>query len=296
LCASLSAVALFVVLPAPHSRDTSPTAQASLSYGNDRDHDLLADVFETFLGTNPQDPDSDADGIPDGFEYVLRSNPLDWVSRPAFEPTLRMSACVEGSMLRITFYLLPADPHEIEAYSAFLYACNQSVSNRLIDISAIVPRSVTEAGVSSFSGITASCFTFSFPIAMIERIAPVSIGMAARISGVCQADIISLDVVDGVPIMARGAGIPPEVDPSVDDQHLPWDPLTDDVPDTWGDQQVCVTSQVEVGTDAGITTYEITSAGCDALINRSCPPDCSSRVGGTVTTIDYAFLIASVGF
>src|SRR5262245_22435865 len=293
-CTAITVVALVAVSPGPDSPIAVPVAQASMSYAIDRDRDLLGDVFERHLGTNLHDPDTDADGIPDGFEYILRSDPLDSQSRPTLKPTLRMSACFSGGFLRITFYILPADVSELTAFACFLLTGHQAGRQPPIDISAMVPTSVTEADMASYSGVCASAFTLAFPMSIIKRIAPVSIGMAAKISGVCQADVVNIDVVDGVPMVARGMGIPPEIDPTVDDQHLPWDPLTDDVPDNWGDQQVCVTSQTEVGCDNGIATYEITSAGCDSSVNRSCPPSCASRVGGTVTSIDYAFLIASV--
>jgi hypothetical protein len=209
-------------------------------------------------------------------------------------PTLRMSACFANDMLRVTFYLLPADPNELQAFTCFLLSGNQTAKKVPIDISAMIPASVTEADLTTYHGISSTAFTLSFPMSLVKQIAPLSLGMAAKISGSCHADIVNVEVVDGIPMVARGMGIPVEIDPTVDDQHLPWDPLSDDVPDNWGDQQICVTSQTEVGTQDGVVTYEITSAGCDSSLNRSCPPSCASRVGGTVTSIDYAFLIASV--
>jgi len=286
-------LALVAVSPGPNSPDVS-SAQASISYACDRDHDLLSDSFEHFLGTNIHDPDSDGDGYPDGLEYMLRSDPLDPQSVPVIKPTLRMGACFVSGNLRVTFYVLPADVRQLQAFKAYLFTGRQVGSQAPLDISAIVPSSVSEADVSTFHGMASSAFTISFPMSLIKTMAPMSLGMAARISGVCQADIVNIDVIDGVPMIGRGLGIPAWIDPTVDDQHLPWDPLTDDVPDNWGDQQVCVTTQQEVGTDCGVTTYEITSAGCDSSVNRACPPSCSSRVGGTVSTIDYAFLITSV--
>lgn len=43
----------------------------------DSDGDGIADVVETVLGTNPNNPDSDNDGIPDGVEVRIGSDPLD---------------------------------------------------------------------------------------------------------------------------------------------------------------------------------------------------------------------------
>ncbi|MFO0982269.1 MAG: hypothetical protein U1E76_11125 [Planctomycetota bacterium] len=293
LFTSLSVAVWFLLAPGSLPVTPGHVALASMGYSTDRDHDLLSDAFEQFLDTQPQDADSDGDGIPDGFEFVLRSNPRDPASRPTIKPGMRMSAFQDGENLKVTFYLLPADITQLEAYSCYLLANNQSRVPP-IDISSMIPAGVTETGLSVYKGILASSFSLSLPLSLVKRVAPVSIGMAARISGVAFADVLRVDMVDGVPMIARGLGIPPEVDPSIDQNNLPWDPLSDDVPDDWGDQQICVTGQTEVGCDQGVATYEITSAGCDAQVNRACPPNCSSRVGQTVTTIDYAFLIASV--
>jgi hypothetical protein len=44
---------------------------------NDTDGDLLPDVIEIGLGTNPNNPDTDGDGIPDGVEVRQGTDPLD---------------------------------------------------------------------------------------------------------------------------------------------------------------------------------------------------------------------------
>jgi hypothetical protein len=290
---ALSLAFLLCGSPGPGPGVSSSEAVASMSFASDRDHDLLCDSFEKYLGTSFMDPDTDGDGVPDGFEFLLRSNPLDRTSRVSLKPGMRLGAYVSGTNLKITLYIVPAEVTQLEAFSCFLLSSGPG-RHVPIDISSMIPGGVTETGVASYCGVIASSFSISLPLDLVSHMAPVSIGMAARISGQAYADVVHVDMVDGIPLVARSLGIPPELDPSVDDQNLPWDPLTDDVPGNWGDQQICVSSQTEVGTDQGITTWEVTSAGCDSAVNRACPPNCSSRVGQTVSTIDYSFLIASV--
>ncbi|MBL9140122.1 MAG: Ig-like domain-containing protein, partial [Verrucomicrobiales bacterium] len=45
----------------------------------DLDHDLVPDVVEQILGTNPDGADSDGDGTPDGAELASATNPLDGI-------------------------------------------------------------------------------------------------------------------------------------------------------------------------------------------------------------------------
>jgi hypothetical protein len=42
----------------------------------DRDHDLLSDADENLAGTDPDDPDTDGDGMPDGWEVQFGLDPL----------------------------------------------------------------------------------------------------------------------------------------------------------------------------------------------------------------------------
>jgi hypothetical protein len=61
--------------PAPDvpQNDTPPTAN-----GEDQDQDGIADQDEVLVtGTDPQNPDSDGDGLVDGVEVSNRMNPLD---------------------------------------------------------------------------------------------------------------------------------------------------------------------------------------------------------------------------
>ena len=69
-----------VTLPyQPHSRwltiPMNGWQEADLRY-NDTDSDLLSNVFEDKLGTDPNDADSDDDGMPDGWEVNYSLDPL----------------------------------------------------------------------------------------------------------------------------------------------------------------------------------------------------------------------------
>ena len=50
--------------------------QSGLSRGLDRDMDYLYDADEIAAGTNPDQADTDADGLPDGYEVTYGQNPL----------------------------------------------------------------------------------------------------------------------------------------------------------------------------------------------------------------------------
>jgi hypothetical protein len=51
--------------------------QVQLAPDPDPDQDQLTTVEELQIGTDPFNPDSDADGMPDGWEWTHRFNPLD---------------------------------------------------------------------------------------------------------------------------------------------------------------------------------------------------------------------------
>ncbi|MBL9113692.1 MAG: DUF1800 family protein [Verrucomicrobiaceae bacterium] len=68
------------VWEATHGLNASSNTDASL----DPDADLLSNVREYELGTDPQDADSDNDGVKDGYEVSNRSDPLLSSSKPPF--------------------------------------------------------------------------------------------------------------------------------------------------------------------------------------------------------------------
>ncbi|MHA1739208.1 MAG: thrombospondin type 3 repeat-containing protein [Candidatus Heimdallarchaeota archaeon] len=53
-----------------------------VGYTIDSDNDLLSDIFELDIGTNPLNPDSDGDGYSDGREYLAGTDPLNAAINP----------------------------------------------------------------------------------------------------------------------------------------------------------------------------------------------------------------------
>lgn len=64
--------------PPPAPKQPKPNEPPPRSLGDDSDQDGLADSDEALVtGTDPNNPDSDGDGLGDGVEVVNRMNPLD---------------------------------------------------------------------------------------------------------------------------------------------------------------------------------------------------------------------------
>ncbi|MEW6746313.1 MAG: hypothetical protein AB1486_26525 [Planctomycetota bacterium] len=274
-----------------------PEAMGAVRPPTDSDHDLLADALEQQLLLNPANPDTDGDGLPDGFEYMLYSDPRDRDDVAAIAPSFRMTPTLEGENLKITLFFLPGSEDLLKAFKFFLFTPAMErdggrVSNGA-DITRLLPRGIQEVGYAVHDGFLATSYAFSIPLKPLQPLMPVSLGAAANIAGVPAADVIYVDIIEGVPITVHGLGVP-GLQSGLFSDSLPWDPLVDELPDGWGDQQVCETRQEAIDSRDGIVVYEIVEAECKPTINRFCFSDCAAQVGATVTTLDYGFLIGLV--
>jgi hypothetical protein len=64
--------------PPPQPSEPSPTEAASVHAGErDSDADALADFYEITYGLDPEQPDTDGDGITDGYELIMLGTRAD---------------------------------------------------------------------------------------------------------------------------------------------------------------------------------------------------------------------------
>jgi hypothetical protein len=130
-----SDLAMYALGILPEQQDALPYCPQA---GQDADRDALDDCDENLIGTNPNHPDVDGDGIPDGLEVLQDLNPFDSQDGLLDSDHDGLSMLEEvryGTPLRYT-NTLEINNHRME-YAAYSYTGEEEKICYRIDISRI---------------------------------------------------------------------------------------------------------------------------------------------------------------
>ena len=259
----------------------------------DQDQDVLPDLFEDLLGTCSTRADTDFDGVIDGVEYVLHSDPLDQADVPVLEPGMRIAAYQQGDCVKLCLIFFPGDMKLLESFVFYLgYGASGGTAPNgqgQLDFTSLIPLVISEVAIAQHNQFIVSNFVLDLPAGFIRDLAPLSVGVGAKMAGESFVDIADFDLIDNqivqrIPVSGNDLS---ETSPS----SCYFAVISDDPPPAWNNHEVCKTDMEVISTSDGVTKYEITKAECSLLIRKVCSPsECASLVGSQVISIDPGFI------
>ncbi len=294
--ASVLALGFGSGLGAPPALDAT-----DIGASTDVDGDGLDDVLEALLGTEMQLADTDADLINDLEELARGSDPLDYFSVPVAGEGdgVGLAARQDSDLFMLTTMLfieggvLSGKHLRITIASA---ALNGSVQFTTAQILALSEVSVFP-GANSADKIVA--IETPFPANLLEALGGFAVvgtvegGVGGPILAATATTFVqSAGVLNAVSLMPAaasqgGSGSGVGVNPGL--AYKPIAPA-DQLPETYGPQEVCVQSTSVGGSSGAVVTYVVETSEC-VEADGFCSPLCSTKGGSTVDIVDPLVLI-----
>jgi len=270
----------------------------------DLDQDGLADEVEKYLGTLPDQGDTDGDGYQDGEEFARHSDPLDMGSVPQSEEVgVAMAIYQVGNKLRpvIAVYAEDGDTR----------GTNLVMGVRVKNWTRNLPLQFFSKGAKVVSAPTidpvakVTIYDGSMKASTVKRFGSISLyGTAAYRGTIVSADALNLFDVNGV-VVSRfmsnsggGGGSGSQNNgpftPGVmgTGAYKPLTPSGQAPPASWAGGQVCSQSMITAGVVGAVVTQEVVSASCANGWDSYCDgAACAGTVGSTVRVVDPLALI-----
>ena len=267
---------------------------------SDTDGDGLVYGQERILETDPSLADSDGDGYLDSEEFARGSSPLSDASLPQ-DNRLGIGLTARG------------EPDGLHALAA-IYLPDHDYRSVNLEIGLLVGRRLVTLRHSLVTTLASLRFVpagdplglvalvdLSFPRSWVEHTGHLTIfATVSRIGEgtVADADAINLTSSGGVILLAIPSSF---FDPAPGGRTALnmgggsiFKPLTAgdyELPEGWVLGEACSQTSQVVAVSGSVIVSEIVSAECTDGWDGACPPDCSSSVGSTYTTVDPARLV-----
>lgn len=272
---------------------------ASSSSPADLDVDGLVFRQERILETIPSEWDSDLDGYGDAEELARKTSPINAGVHPTGD-SIGMGITARGD--RDGLHALVAVYVPDGNYAALNVKLGVLVSRRMEFLRNSYVLTQSRLSFVPGSGPTSqvALLDVRFPRSWVDATGHLTMFATASVpgSGTNQA-AAAMDLFneDGVIVLAmpdpsyvppQGSGGPPQ------GRDTLFKPLTlggDDPPINWSMGEVCAQSAQAVTIGGAVVVHEISSAECQGGWEGACPPDCSSSVGTTFTTVDPVILV-----
>lgn len=250
-----------------HADPVSPTL--------DTDGDFLPDVVEWACLTNPQNPDTDSDGVSDFVEVVQRGNPRRvGLPRPSdHEMRVVVTANeVAGGVVATNIHLLfrfMGDPSLLGAFRPWLRI--GAIPGLEISLDSLA------SGVSSIlhhvDPVEGYWVRVLVPLASenaLRMLLPCTIGARAAIGG---------RQIDTAVALFDARGTTSTLVPFADDSYAVQSIGSVAAFQGGGSNRICVLQLTEVGTGPGGVAYEVSAADCDDCNGLQCGVDCPHAIG-----------------
>jgi hypothetical protein len=273
---------------------------ASSSPTNDQDGDGIVFRQERILETIPSEPDSDLDGFGDAEELARKTSPINAAVFPTGND-IGMGITARGD--RDGLHALVAVYVPDGNYQTLNVKIGVVVGRRLEFLRPSIMQTQTHLNFvpGSASNSQVGLLDLRFPRSWVDASGHLTMFTTASNigSGTNQA-AASMDLFnqDGVIVLAMPdpSYVPPPGLSSAPPQGRDtlFKPLTlagDDPPAGWSMGEVCAQSAQAVMIGGALVVHEISSAECQGGWEGACPPDCSSSVGTTFTTVDPVVLV-----
>lgn len=295
--AALAATALldpFGILP----RDRS-TLSATTSGRMDEDADGLVFKQERILETIPSVADSDQDGFGDGEELARKTSPVNAVVQPVgndLDAGITARGDRDGLHALVAVYVPDSDYQSLNVRIGIL------VGRRMAFLrpSLMLSQSSVEFVPGKDPNSTVAMLDMRFPrswvdanghLTMFTTVSRAGSGTnlaAATMDLFNHGGIVVLAMPDpsfvptqGVNGFSQGGGT----------LYKPLTIANDEPPEGWTMGEVCFQNAQTVMISGAVVVHEISSAECQGGWEGACPPDCSSSVGTTFTTVDPVILV-----
>ena len=265
----------------------------------DSDLDGLPDEIENYLGTLPDQSDSDGDGFQDGEEFARHSDPLDMGSVPQGEQVgVAMAIYEQGNVIRPVIAVYAKDGNTRAANLLVGVRVGSTMRNMPLGFFSknakvnLAPTVNPTAEVAIFDGTMKANY--------VKRFGSLSIyGTVAYRGSVLSADALNLFDVNGVIVSSfAGPGSGQSSPGSFNAGNLntgAYKPLSGSgkaPPSSWAGGQVCSQSMATAGVAGALVTQEVVSADCASGWDSYCDGvACAGTVGTTVQMIDPLGLI-----
>lgn len=265
----------------------------------DQDGDGLVYSQERILETTPTAEDSDLDGFGDSEELARKTSPLNALVHPegdAIEVGMTARGERDGLHALVAVYVPDSDYQGLDVKIGIL------VGRRMIFLrpSMILAQSRLEFVVGAAANSSIALLDFRFPrswvdadghltmFATVSRAGSGTNDAAAAMDLFNLGGVVALAMPDPSYVPMQGLGGSPQGSGTL------FKPLTladDEPPAGWTMGEVCFQNAQTVMVSGAVVVHEISSAECQGGWEGACPPDCSSSVGTTFTTVDPVILV-----
>ena len=265
----------------------------------DSDGDGLPNEIENYLGTLPDQADSDGDGFQDGEEFARHSDPLDMGSVPQSEKVgVAMAIYEEGKSIRPVIAVYAMDGNARAADLMVGVRVGSQMRNLPLSFFSKNAKLGSAPTVSSTAAIT--IFDGTMKSNQVKRFGSLSIyGTGSYRGTVVSADALNLFDVGGV-IVSRFVTSSAS---AANKNKSSWGnistgaykPLTGGgqaPPPSWAGGSVCSQTLATAGASGSVVSQEVVSAGCATGWDSYCDgAACAATVGSTIKLVDPISLI-----
>ena len=269
---------------------------ASSTSSYDSDGDGLPNEIEDYLGTLPDQGDSDGDGFQDGEEFARHSDPLDMGSVPQGEQVgVAMAIYQEGKNIRpvIAVYAKDGNPRGVN----LMLGVRIDSSMRTLPLSFLSKQAKISTAPTVNSNSAVMVFDGTMKANYVKRFGSLSIyGTGSYRGTVMTADALNLFDVGGVIVSSFNSASKTSGSFSAgalnSGSYKPLGGSATPPPSSWSSGQVCSQTMATAGVSGAVVTQEVVSANCSSGWDSYCSgPACSATVGTTIQIIDPVGLI-----
>jgi hypothetical protein len=274
------------------------SASGDINWGFDADLDGLPDEVELVVGGSPFLADTDGDGFSDAIEFVCGSRLDDPTSTPDVKPALKTCAYEVGDRIRVFCAIYPANLDMVSSFHCvvgspkFTFAPegDPGTGIGILDITSLLPSITHSYTRTQYLGLDLVGFSFDLDRDLTLQNAPLNIGCAAKLAGVCCCDQMLMAVQGATHLVLAGG---PTIAPGLSSYTI--NPLD---PTGGGEEAEYCSLGFDSGQSVGVGSieYSVTSASCqpDGLL-FCVGADCTALQGQKFLMIDYGFLQSKAG-
>ena len=296
---AIAIVAATLLDPFGGAPGTPSNLSASSSSQSDQDADGLVFRQERILETIPTAPDSDLDGFGDAEELARKTSPLNAQIYPlgtAIDVGMTARGERDGLHALVAVYVPDSN------YQALDVRIGVLAGRRMVFLrpSMVLSQSTLEFVPGAAVNSTVALLDFRFPRTWVDATGHLTMFATVSHVGVGSNDAaaaMDLFTLGGVVVLAMPDPnfVPPQgiggVTAATGTLYKPLTLINDEPPVGWTMGEVCFQNAQVVMISGAVVVHEISSAECQGGWEGACPPDCSSSVGSTFTTVDPVILV-----